>query len=537
MFVGLTQDDTKTPSPKLPISSPSAPNAPSKTPSTKDTSSSSIDYIPKSPTSSTSPPPRVSPPPLTHENASMDITLTLSPITPLDVQFDTPSPSPPIVGHPIPWNLLEAHGDSCLRPFSETFTPTTHIHDSIQCFLVGIIEVTNQAKEIKHLKAQIKKLKKKAKPVITHHKAWMKSVSMKQRLAGKKSLKKQWMQKESVLYQGSYVVHKEKESAEKGVSTKDPLSTAQPKVSTDKPEDSTDKLDKDITEAKKKFKQLARDEEVARKVQEDWEAEEEMKRLAEEEATKVSLSNEYDFIQARLNADKILAKKLQKEERKRSIRNKPPSRNQLRNQMMTYLKHIEGKKHSDLKTKNEKVIKEINEQVADASKKRVKKDDSVKGELKEEEGTRKRKLGKRKKMKSKKRKFTSKDDEELRLCLTIAPDKDKEVDYEILDKKHPIIEWRFEYLTTKPQHVETEEIEDVYLNVVIRSNRQRRYFSTLMNGLLLDEDCMDACGVCILELKAGTVILHVVEEGDLLKEHCLMRSNVKNGNEKGLGVD
>ncbi|GJU45847.1 hypothetical protein Tco_1203113 [Tanacetum coccineum] len=126
LFVDLTQDDTKTASPKLLISSPSAPNAPSKTPSTKDTSSSSIDYIPKSPTSSTSlspngylnpptsPPPRVSPPPPTHENASMDITLTLSPITPLDVQFDTPSPSPPIVGHPIPWNLLEAHGDSCL---------------------------------------------------------------------------------------------------------------------------------------------------------------------------------------------------------------------------------------------------------------------------------------------------------------------------------------------------------------------------------------------------------------------------------------
>ncbi|GJR30340.1 hypothetical protein Tco_1106572 [Tanacetum coccineum] len=44
----------------------------------------------------------------------MDITLTLSPITSLDVQFDTLSPSPPIFGHPIPWNLLEAHGDSCL---------------------------------------------------------------------------------------------------------------------------------------------------------------------------------------------------------------------------------------------------------------------------------------------------------------------------------------------------------------------------------------------------------------------------------------
>ncbi|GJV27872.1 hypothetical protein Tco_1384320 [Tanacetum coccineum] len=121
LFVDLTQDDTKTPSPKLPNSSPSAPNAPSKTPSTKDTSSSSIDYIPKSPTSSTSPSPngylnpstspplRVSPPPPTQDNASMDITLTLSPNTPLDVQFDTPSPSPPIIAHPIPWNFLEAH--------------------------------------------------------------------------------------------------------------------------------------------------------------------------------------------------------------------------------------------------------------------------------------------------------------------------------------------------------------------------------------------------------------------------------------------
>ncbi|GKA69679.1 hypothetical protein Tco_0775743 [Tanacetum coccineum] len=135
---------------------------------------------------------------------------------------------------------------------------------------------------------------------------------------------------------------------------------------------------------------------------------------------------------ARLNADKILVEKLQKEERD----------------------HVGGKKHSNLKTKSfeeiqvlyekikrsddsfnaigsakdEKVIKEMNEQAADASKKKVKKDDSVKGEIKEEKGTRKRKLGTRKKMKSKKRKFTSKDDEELRLCLTIAPDEDKEVD-------------------------------------------------------------------------------------------------------------
>ncbi|GKG29140.1 hypothetical protein Tco_0416505, partial [Tanacetum coccineum] len=107
----------------------------------------------------------------------------------------------------------------------------------------------------------------------------MKSVSMRQRLARKKYLKKQWMQKESISKQEkkptkaeptvhkdpafdeldddtmetedaqdvertSYVVHEEKESAEKGVSTEDPLSTAQSKVSDDKPEDSTDRPDK-----------------------------------------------------------------------------------------------------------------------------------------------------------------------------------------------------------------------------------------------------------------------------------------------------
>ncbi|GJS14863.1 hypothetical protein Tco_0409335 [Tanacetum coccineum] len=44
------------------------------------------------------------------------------------------------------------------------------------------------------------------------------------------------------------------------------------------------------------------------------------------------------------------------------------------------------------------------------------------------------------------------------------------------------------------KHDETKEIEDVYLNVVIRSNRQRRYFSTLMAVLsILDRD--DICDI------------------------------------------
>ncbi|GJS17423.1 hypothetical protein Tco_0411895 [Tanacetum coccineum] len=48
----------------------------------------------------------------------MDITLTLSPITPLDFAFNTPSPPPlpssTIVPHPILFNLLDAYRATCL---------------------------------------------------------------------------------------------------------------------------------------------------------------------------------------------------------------------------------------------------------------------------------------------------------------------------------------------------------------------------------------------------------------------------------------
>ncbi|GJS44993.1 hypothetical protein Tco_0595114 [Tanacetum coccineum] len=175
-------------------------------------------------------------------------------------------------------------------------SPTIPIPDSIPEGSSG--NHGDQAKAIKHLKAQIKKLKKKAKPVITHHKAWMKSVSMKQRLAGKKSLKKQWMQKESVSKQGrksakseptvhkdlafddlddivddamdymeiedaqnegrtSSVVLKEKESAKKGVSTEDQVSTVKPDEGTDKPKVSTDKPE--VSTAKPKEVEVSTD--------------------------------------------------------------------------------------------------------------------------------------------------------------------------------------------------------------------------------------------------------------------------------------
>ncbi|GJX26922.1 putative reverse transcriptase domain-containing protein, partial [Tanacetum coccineum] len=322
-------------------------------------------------------------------------------------------------------------------------------------------------------------------------------------------------------------------------------------------EDESESESDGIPQAEKKFKQLESDEELARKVQEEWEAEEERNRIAEEKAANEELIRDFDDMKARIEADRLLAEKLQEQEREQftieerakflhdtiaaqrkflaqqrseAIRNKPPTKNQLRNQMMTYLKHVGNYKHAELKIKkfeevqalyekikrsdedfisigsaeDERLIKRMNEKGVGLSKSEVIKEESkeeVQEEVKDEESTRKRKIGTRKKMKSRKRRYiqnTSEDDsdkenDELRLYLTIAQDEEKEVDYEILDRKYPIKEWKTECLGAKPQTDQAEHLEEINLNVVIRSNGQKRYFSTLMTVLsIFDREDLNA---------------------------------------------
>ncbi|GKA05156.1 hypothetical protein Tco_0684276 [Tanacetum coccineum] len=329
-------------------------------------------------------------------------------------------------------------------------------------------------------------------------------------------------------------------------------------------EEDESESESDGIQAEKKFKQLESDEELARKVQEEWEAEEERNRIAEENAANEDLIRDFDDIKARIEADRLLAEKLQEQEREQftieerakflhdtiaaqrkflaqqrseAIRNKPPTKNQLRNQMMTYLKHVGNYKHAELKIKkfeevqalyekikrsdedfisigsaeDERLIKKMNEKGVDLSKSEVIKEESkeeVQEEDKDEESTRKRKLGTRKKMKSRKRRYiqnTSEDDsdkenDELRLYLTIAQDEEKEVDYEILDRKYPIKEWKTECLGAKPQTDQAEHLEEINLNVVIRSNGQKRYFSTLMTVLsIFDREDLNAVYQLVME--------------------------------------
>ncbi|GKC45436.1 putative ribonuclease H-like domain-containing protein, partial [Tanacetum coccineum] len=267
--------------------------------------------------------------------------------------------------------------------------------------LVGIFEVSDQAKEIQHLKAQITKLKKQAKPVIKHHRAWLKSVSLKKRLTRKHFSKKQRVHQEFVSKQGRKFA--------KGESSfqRDPLFD-------EIPEDTVDHMETENAQDVGRTRDI----------------------VDEDKEIKENILSTEDCIS-------VLSRRLLTTRRK------------------------------------------------------LKKS----GENKGEESIRKRKHGTRKKMKSRKRRYiqnTSDDDsekenDELRLHLTITPDEEKEVDYEILDRKYPIKEWKTECLGTKPQADKAEHIEEINQNVVIRSNGQKRYFSTLMRVLsIFDREDLNA---------------------------------------------
>ncbi|GKA35794.1 hypothetical protein Tco_0722285 [Tanacetum coccineum] len=127
-----------------------------------------------------------------------------------------------------------------------------------------------------------------------------------------------------------------------------------------------------------KKKDLVRlDEEIASKLQAEFDEEERLAR--EKDEANVALTEEWDDIQAKVDADYQLAQRLQAEEqeqftteqkatlfkelleqrrkhfaakRAEEKRNKPPTQAQQRKIMCTYLKNMEGKKPKDLKNKS-----------------------------------------------------------------------------------------------------------------------------------------------------------------------------------------
>ncbi|GJW48490.1 putative ribonuclease H-like domain-containing protein [Tanacetum coccineum] len=196
--------------------------------------------------------------------------------------------------------------------------------------------------------------------------------------------------------------------------------------------------------------QIESDAELAQRLHEEELAEldrAQKEKQKQEEATNAALAEEFDEIQARMDADHELAVRLTHEEQEKytieeratllaeyferrkkqlaaeraeAIRNKPPTRAQVRNRMITYLKHMESNEEAATDYEQEK--------------------------------------------------------EELRTWLAVVPDEDETVDPEILSVKYPIVDW-------ESQNLGSVDMEDIHVYKIIRADGNTSYhkiFSSML---------------------------------------------------------
>ncbi|GJY26363.1 hypothetical protein Tco_0401089 [Tanacetum coccineum] len=136
----------------------------------------------------------------------------------------------------------------------------------------------------------------------------------------------------------------------------------------------------------KKKDQIALDEELALRLRAKEQAELEKESVTHQEASREAIIEELESIQAMIDVDKQLAAKLQAEEQeqfsieeksrmlvemiaerkkffvaKRAAkqRSKPPTKNQIRNRMCTYLKNMGEYKHNQLKGRSYEEIQKL----------------------------------------------------------------------------------------------------------------------------------------------------------------------------------
>ncbi|GKC55476.1 hypothetical protein Tco_1078221 [Tanacetum coccineum] len=276
-----------------------------------------------------------------------------------------------------------------------------------------------------------------------------------------------------------------------------------------------------MTEPKKPLKkkdQIQSDEELALRLHAEEQAEFERlqkERAAQEEASRASIYEEMDNIQAMIEVDEQLAARVQAEEqelfsikeksrllvemiaeRKRFFaaqraveqRSKPPTKTQMRNRMCTYLKNMGGYKHNQLKGKSYEEIqklfnrtyKQVNSFVPMAS------DDKEKGSEKRAGGSRKKTLakkraGEKQSEESSKRQKMENDaeKEELRAHLDIIPGDDVVVSVESLATKYPIVDWKTHVLS-----------EDNMYYEIIRANGSSKSYK-IYTDMLDDFDRQD----------------------------------------------
>ncbi|GJX43200.1 hypothetical protein Tco_0259876 [Tanacetum coccineum] len=386
----------------------------------------------------------------------------------------------------------------------------------------GIL-VSDQAKEIQLLKAQIKKFKKQAKPVIKHHRAWLQSVSLKQRLARKSSSKKQRMhQRTSDIPTGRKQIEGTDEQIE---------STDEKIESTDEQIESTDEHKKKVLLNMSQAKAVSREKEKGVELKDTKETDRPRhtstrslltlkpllkidlkdkgkKKIEEEDEILIvesdALIRNFDDIKARIEADRLLAEKLQEQER----------------EQFTIEERAKNFKHSELKTKKFEEIQALYEKIKSEVIKEESKEEAME-EKKKVESTRKRKLGTRKKMKSRKRRYiqnifdddSEKENDELRLHLTIAPDEEKEVDImKLLDRK---------YQDEIPEGFDRVLWGD--LMVMFNPDDENEFWNSQQDWNIVSWKLHGSSGVHTLVTETGLVIHMLVEKKYPLRKEVLMQ--------------
>ncbi|GJZ04010.1 hypothetical protein Tco_0537285 [Tanacetum coccineum] len=266
--------------------------------------------------------------------------------------------------------------------------------------------------------------------------------------------------------------------------------------------------------------QIESDAELAHRLHEEELAEIERiqkEKAAQEEVSMAAIYEEYDTIQASIDADALFAAKLQQEDREQytieerakflaetiaaqrkfraaqraaEIRSRPPTKTQLRNLMMTYLKNMGGYKHSQLKGKTyeeiqglyEREQKFIHDFVPMDSEKEEKKSMEPESEGKKSKRLKRiagsyatQKSPKKPKVMKSVKNVTEeeaaeyeKEKEELRLSLKIISGDDSEVNYEPLSRRFPIVNWEYKLLGNV-------DAKDMYVYKLTRADGSSSY--------------------------------------------------------------
>nr|GEV93024.1 hypothetical protein [Tanacetum cinerariifolium] len=285
-------------------------------------------------------------------------------------------------------------------------------------------------------------------------------------------------------------------NGEKGGSTAETVSTARPDISTARPEvntaepktpPTTSTLFDDEDTKKRDQDQIERDAEVSLKIQAaqiDVDHELDV-RLTHKEQEKYTVEERSKLLEEFFERRK---KQLAKE-RAEALSSKPPIKTQLRNLMMTYLKHTCRFTYAQLISRSFKEIQKLyikEQKLVDAFVSIGSEDDE-----KRIRSRKKRAAGLSSKHKSpKKQKVNdqeSKDsDKEHRKCLKVVPDDDKAIDYETLDVKILIV-------NCESQVLGTNKAGDVHVYKLTRLDGSYRHFSTFSRMLeVLDrQDVLD----------------------------------------------